>query len=96
MNKKAILAIVVLLLIVVIGGVLWAFSRRPPAQHWTRLDGSEFSLIKVTHGTKHEVIDGGWRDLVYPAIPQVLRKKLKWNVAVYNPAPPSSNALWSG
>jgi hypothetical protein len=62
--------------LLVLGGITWVISQRPSPQTISLPDGSQLTLLKVTHGTNHVCRYGNrWQDLLHPILPQKLRVK---------------------
>jgi hypothetical protein len=74
---------------------VWLGSSNSPNRKWKLPNGTEFTVVKVTHGKNHQAIDGEWRDMAYPLIPQWLRKKLNWQVGSYVPTSPDALVVWA-
>jgi hypothetical protein len=77
-----------------VAAVIWVRSYKPMARKWVLSSGAEVELVRVTFGKNHRAIDGGWKDMVYPAVPKALLPKLKWQVGNYGPTTNDSLVAW--
>ncbi len=68
MNVRRV-AILVLIILLVAAGMAWRIVQRPKSQTISLPDGSQLTLLKVTHGTNHVCVYGSWwqnfRDAVH-------------------------------
>jgi hypothetical protein len=74
-------------------GILVAGARRP-AQRLT--DGSTLTLLAVTYGSKHRLVEGEWwQTLFAPMLPDRLRPQLNRYTSVYTADHPKTLVLWT-
>lgn len=88
-------SLLVLGVVIVVGGVAGLIWRQPRPQSVTLPDGSQFTLLKVTHGTNHVLrFDRRWQDFLYPVFPPKLRLKYPPRVMEFAGNRPDSMMVW--
>ncbi len=88
-------SLLVLGVIIVVGGGAGLIWRQPRPQSVALPDGSQFTLLKVTHGTNHVLRFGRrWQDFLYPVLPQKLRLKYPPRVMEFAGNRPDSVMVW--
>jgi hypothetical protein len=87
--------ILVFFVLFIAGGFAWRVSQQPKPQTISLPDGSQLTLLKVTHGTNHVCRYGNrWQDLLYPILPQKLRTKFPPRVMTFPSGSGDTVMVW--
>lgn len=88
-------SLLVLGVVIVVGGIAGLICLQPRSEAMTLPDGSQLTLLKITHGTNHVLRFGRrWQDLLYPVLPQKLRVKYRPHVMHFAGNDPDSVMVW--
>jgi hypothetical protein len=81
------------LLAILAGGAAWL--TRQTRVKWTLPDGSTLEVLKVTWGTNHYCRFGNRLvDFLYPFAPDILRKRIRFQVATISRSAPGGPVVW--